>query len=211
MKGKILAAITVLCLVSLPALADDILTPPWDRGADGTTFARWEFSTPDPNPIPDEEINPYGPAEASVWTGVGQGWFDMWGGRQGVWPLSGAAEIMIPNRPEPYPWKDIWVQITWAAQVPGAVPLPGELVWGGIAELVQEQPLEPTMELPPVGETWMHSTYLIHLEPNPDHEIIRIDGSIMIDELVIDTICIPEPMTLGMLALGALALRRRRA
>ncbi len=146
---------------------------------------------------------PYGPPEMSIWPGIGQEWWQEWEGRQGVWPLSGALEAMLCNRPEPLPYKDIQVQITWRPQVPGGFLMVREMMWGATGSLVQELPLE---------NGWMHSTYMIHLEPNPGMEIVRLDGSVMIDELVIDTICIPEPMTLSLLAVGAaaLTLRRRR-
>ena len=57
---------------------------------------------------------------------------------------------------------------------------------------------------------WVHSTYLIHLEPNPAWEIVKIDGTLVVDEIVIDTICFPEPAAMGVLAVGGLALLRRR-
>ncbi|MFW6146725.1 MAG: PEP-CTERM sorting domain-containing protein [Planctomycetota bacterium] len=139
----------------------------------------------------------------AIWTGVGQQWWDEWEGRQGVWPLSGAIEALLYNRPDPLPYKDIQVQITWKPQVPGAFLTVRELMWGATGSLVEERPLP---------DDWTHSTYMIHIEPNPPEEIVRIDGSVMIDELVIDTICIPEPMTISLLVVGAgtLALRRKR-
>ncbi|MBI4580191.1 MAG: PEP-CTERM sorting domain-containing protein, partial [Planctomycetes bacterium] len=61
----------------------------------------------------------------------------------------------------------------------------------------------------PLG-TWIHSTYLIRLEPNPDFEIVLVSGSITVDQLVIDTICYPEPASLMLLGLGGTLLLRRR-
>ena len=196
-------AVILICSLAVAgsALADDLNPPPWQRGMDGTTWAAWEFSTPDPKPMPDAGYLPYGPPDTTVWTGVGQQWWDSWEGRQGVWPLSGAMEMLLFNRPEPLPYKDIQIQITWMPQVPRAEPVVTELMWGGTGELIDEIPL---------SSDWTHSTYMIHLEPNPDMETVWIEGSIMVDEVVIDTICIPEPMTLSLLALGALALGRKR-
>jgi len=37
-------------------------------------------------------------------------------GRQGVWPLSGEIWIDFPNQPEPLPFKDIYIQLTWEEQ-----------------------------------------------------------------------------------------------
>ena len=197
--------VVLLCSLALAgsAFADDLVPPPWQRGTEGSTWAAWEFSTCDPNPMPDAGYLPYGESDMTVWTGIGQEWWDSWEGRQGVWPLSGALEALLLNRPEPLPYKDIQVQITWRPQVPGGFLMVRETMWGATGSLIGEMPL---------ADGWTHSTYLIHLEPNPEMEIVRIDGSVMIDELVIDTICIPEPMTVSLLTVGAgaLALRRRR-
>jgi hypothetical protein len=214
----VMKKITVILIVSVfvcnfsvnPTSAED-LNPPDFRYQDGTTYARWEFFTDDPMPIPDDQFNPYGTASMEIWPGVGQAYWPQWGGRDGVWPLSGAAEIAIDNRPEPLPYKDILVQLTWAEQVQDVVPLIWETISGVEAELLDQVTLNPTGEAPPADGFWYHSTYLIHLEPNPDFEIVRIDGAVMIDELVIDTICIPEPCTIALLGLGGMVLLRRKS
>ncbi|MCL5103730.1 MAG: PEP-CTERM sorting domain-containing protein [Armatimonadetes bacterium] len=186
------------------AWSDDLHPPPW-RGQPGTTFAAWEFLTPDPNALPDQMYNPNGVPAMQIWTGIEQHWFDQWEGRIGVWPLSGALEVLIPNYPPPNPYKDIWIQITWAPQVPDVTPFVKEKISGTLAQLVSQTPFP--------GTPWVHSVYAIRLFPNPTHEIVRIDGGIMVDELVIDTICIPEPSSLLALSGSVLALvawRRRR-
>ena len=200
----------IVCNFSLDlAYAEDLNPAPF-RGQDGTTYARWEFLTPDDQPIPDELFNPYGSTTMQIWPGVGQEYWPDWGTRTGVWPLSGAAEISIENRPEPLPYKDIWVQLTWAEQVQGVVPLVWETISGIEAEVHDQIVLNPTGEPSPADGFWYHTTYLIHLEPNPDFEIIRIDGAVMIDELVIDTICAPEPCTIALLGMGGIVLLRRK-
>jgi hypothetical protein len=207
-KMFVAAAATVVVLSLLPGrcLADDLNPPPWQRGVSGTTFAQWEFSVLDDVPPADIYYNPYGtpmmqiiPVEA---------WLPQWDGRQGVWPLSGTVLATIPNNPDPNPFKDIWIQLTWEANTttpaPGGIPIVMENTGAGTpATLVSEISL---------GGNWYHSTYAIHMVPNPPSETIQINGLIMLDELVIDTICVPEPGTLSLLALGgaALFLRRRR-
>jgi len=208
--GKLLAVCAAIAAYAPVAVADDLNPPPW-RGQEGTTYARWEFLTADPNPLPDEQVNPYGQADMSVWSGAGQHWMEVWGGRAGVWPLSGAMEVWIPNQPEMLPYKDIRVQISWAPQAPGSQPLITEKDSALEAWLVDEMLLEPTLEPPPVGENWIHSTFTIHIEPNPLSETVRIDGAVMVDEVVIDTICIPEPATLGLVMAGGLAALRWRS
>jgi hypothetical protein len=50
---------------------------------------------------------------------------------------------------------------------------------------------------------------------NPQYEDVIITGSYYVGEVVVDTICIPEPSSLALLAVGAISLlpyawRKRR-
>lgn len=193
-----LVSIFVLVLANL-SFGDDLYPPSW-RGQPGSTFGEWEFSTPDPNPLPDLGHYPWGPPTTQVTPGFLQSWVPSLNGRQGAWPLSGEIYVTIPNQPALNPYKDIQVQLTWTEQQPGNRPAVTETRFNVGSTLIHEIPL-------PGG--WMHSTYLIHLEPNPDWERILISGGITVDEMVIDTICAPEPMTAGLLIVGAMLLRRR--
>ena len=204
---KRLLLLVLVMVGAVPALANDIVPAPW-RGAEGTTYARYEFLTAENAPLPDAAINPWGMPVASILPGVGQQWWASWGTLRGVWPLSGRMDFGIPNRPEPWPFKEIWIQLTWTSQVPGAAPVvllndktPAQVYGTAI--------LGPTGEAAPAGEFWMHSVYTFHIEPNPPSERLTIAGGIMVDEVVIETICAPEPR-LGFLVLAAIPLLRRR-
>ncbi len=212
---RILFALVVVCvsLSATCAFGDDLYPPPW-RGQPGTTYQQWQFLTADQAAVPDVVNNPYGAPSAQVWPGTGQWWWPVWGGRVGVWPLSGAIELYIPNRPNGGEYKDIWLQLTWAKQAYASVPIVSTLPQGSV-ELISEIDIGPTNEPPPAGANWWHSTYNIRIYPNPDFETIRIDGTIMVDQIVVDTICIPEPGSLaamfaGLVGLAGFVIRKRR-
>lgn len=201
-----LLVLTIMVLsVCAPVIADDLNPPPW-RGQPGTTFQKWEFMTPNPSPLPDAMNNPYGIPQTMVLPGFQQVWWPELKGRMGVWPLSGSIETTIPNSPIANPWKDVWVQLTWSPQVPGGVVMVEERRFGGIFTEISRMPL---------GGEWFHSTYHFRIYPNPDWETIFIWGSVDVDELVIDTQCVPEPSSLMVLAgslfgLAGFIARRRR-
>lgn len=200
-------------MAARPAWADDLNPPVW-RGQPGTTFEQWEFSTNNPASTPDLVYNPYGQPVAQAFPGTNQSWVDEWGGRQGLWPLSGTIEATIPNNPEPQPYKEIWVQLTWAKQVDSSTPVVWEKDSGVYGTLVEQDVLGST-GLPSPNDLWYHSTYEILLQPNPPSEVVKIDGTLVVDELVVDTICAPEPSTLALLVTGAMGFLayawRRRA
>jgi hypothetical protein len=58
-------------------------------------------------------------------------------------------------------------------------------------------------------EVW-YSIYHIDRLVNPPSEYIKIRGGINADELVVDTWCVPEPATIGLLCLGTAMLRKRK-
>ncbi len=204
---KLIVVSLALALTGSIALADDVTIPVW-RGDPGSTYQLWEFSTPELPPTPDEIRNPYGYPEM-VLTPAGD-WIQSIDDRQGVWPLSGEIDVWIPNKPPICWWKDIQIQLTWKPagltdQFWDDKPLVG--VTPGV------DPYKSIMVSTTDGlvNGWMYTLFEIELIPNPPWEWIAIKGDILVDELVIDTICIPEPMTICFLGLGALTLLRRWA
>lgn len=203
---KLFLLVAVALVVTLQcSFADDLKVPPW-RGVDGSTYHRWEFGAPDPAPVPDEWYNPYSgglPPEIMIEPGPGMGWLPELDGRFGVWQLSGHIDVDILNRPEPLPWKIIQIQLTWTPQPNTGVPLVWETNSGIVATVVDEVVLgNPT--------AWFHTTYRLLISPNPSWEHIQIGGDIDVDELVIDTICIPEPGSMALIGIALLALLRKK-
>ena len=187
----------VLTALTAPVLGDDIVHP-WWRDDARTTYERWEFGE-NVNPVPaDEYRGEFATPQASLPNG--KFWPEMLG-RTGVWALTGQIFAEVENYPEPLDEKWIWVQLTWAPEDPGNRPIVEAWVETdtGTTEqgvIVSEISLE---------EPWMHTTFQILLTPNPVFETIHIDNSVYVDQLVVVTICIPEPATLSLLTLASLA------
>ncbi|HSW46127.1 MAG TPA: PEP-CTERM sorting domain-containing protein [Phycisphaerae bacterium] len=206
---SITISLVVALAMALPALADNLNPPPW-AGGPRTTMQQWEFDTPADPAAPDIDLNPYGNPYADPNPGSGQHWEPTYGGRTGVWPLSGNILAWLPNYPVIDDYKDIWIQLTWAKQVFTTTPVvsaPGFPT--AVVTNLGTQVIGNT-GLPAPLDKWYHTTFNIRLPYNPTEEWVRVDGTLMVDELVIHTICVPEPMSIGLLAIGGMALLRRR-
>lgn len=205
MKQLLIFSAAVIVVVALSGVAQANLVPPW-RGEAGSTLQGWNFGSSIITPQPQMLLNPYGDPLLKV-TPAGN-WISEIDGRQGVWPLSGEIDVYIPNLPEPNPLKYIWVQVTWKPAEYRDIFLPDEPIVG-VAPFDVMTTGKEQLQLP---EGWVQSTFKITIEPNPPEEWITVKGNVLVDELVIDTICIPEPATICLLGLGGLVtlLRRKR-
>jgi len=181
----------------------------------GYTLQAWTFSNEADPSAPDVSINPNGEASADLIGGFFQNtvWLENDLGHQGVWIIDRGEGsdmmIRVPNYPPQNPIKKIWLQVVFNAQenkAPNVFVLPE-------GDDTQPIPRMELVELSAVDNSYMHATYSLELPFNPTWEYIFIrprDCQVYIDTVIAETQCIPEPMTLIILGLGSLLLRKRR-
>lgn len=213
-RGIQLVVSGLLCLAVMQAVA--IASPAF-------TYQMWTFDDNDNPAAPEVDENDFGIASAFV-TASGDdtfgshGWANYVQGHYGVWYGDMVvAELTIPNQPEPNWYKEIWIEIL------GRGYLPGEEYTGtgyGLGEGYEVlAPLGGVTEdlgftATPEPDGWIKIVFGLRIYPNPDFEIIRftlLDTGAAIDHIIVNTACIPEPMTLVILGLGGLfSIRLRR-
>jgi hypothetical protein len=206
-------AAVALAVLSMAVVADAGYTGPSWRGDPNTTVQQWSFGDSGTSPSPDTGFppNPYGtPQTWIVNNAVYSGSIDS---HSGVWQLgTGEIDIFIPNNPAAQFQKDIWVELVWKGI--DSTFRPEQTMLGFYPDGSYTQ-LNTTREDTSVGSGWTSSVFKISVWPNPPSEWITIGGDIYVDQVVIDTRCIPEPIpepaTFGLLiGVAFMAIRRGR-
>lgn len=213
------------------ALADD-LNPPTYRGQPRSTSAEWDFLTNQPSP----QIQPDGttvplvvgdfkaqldaafPASAPHPSGATFGsiaWTDAQSNGGYLGSAGGNPPVLafnVPNWIDNEPLKLLRLQITYSGPTPGT-SVQGFLGVPGSSDAVVEDagPLLPqTSPSLPEGMNYVFQDWT--MQPNPDWEqvVIFLQPGTFIDQVVIDSISLPEPAAFAALASVSLLLRRRR-
>lgn len=124
-------------------------------------------------------------------------------------------DIIIPNYQVPQPKKEMQIELIWRAAKQNFLP---DRPLIGVLPLYDNEGINYSEQIMLLEEGAAQATtplirtvFAVDIWPNPSSEWITIKGDIDVFRVAIDTRCIPEPATLGLLIGGALmAIRRRR-
>ncbi|MCX7426618.1 MAG: PEP-CTERM sorting domain-containing protein, partial [Planctomycetia bacterium] len=223
----VFSLLVVLCLSAGMASADYYGPPGWDSNP-YFTHQSWSLSRGLPlgaaNGADPGYINPAGMPLATRLAGT---WLnDLGMGRQGGWSFAAGttgllASISVPNIPDPDLRKELWFQATIKTNDIGDLGL-GIDVYDDQGNPFSLSPANLVIDPFAVdgGATWAHVTGLYSIAPQPIWESVVLTGALgpneylIIDQIDVDTRCVPEPSTVAMLLggglLAVLRWRRRR-
>jgi hypothetical protein len=218
----VVCALALLVVCPQIATADDF-APPWYRGQPLSVYAAWDFVPPPGSFVAGWD------AETEIVTGGSAGEvlrkfgtrtshidFDMasnwtWDGVTNIAPVvtpGASLAVNMVNWIDQMPYKLLRIQVTYIGQAPPDIMVPlvagfegplNELTYPG--SLVQRVDVDPN-----------HFFVDWRIIPNPDWEQILIHVPIgnWINQIVVDTVSIPEPATVGLLLLALVGMGAAR-
>jgi hypothetical protein len=222
----VFSLLVVLCLSAGMASADYFGPPGWDDDP-YFTHQSWSLTSGSRNgafkPADPGYVNPGEPVATRL---VGSWLDDLGMGRQGGWSFGAGtsgllATLYVPNIPNPDLRKELWFQATIKTNDIDDVGL-GIDVYDDEDDLFSLISLDITVIPgdPGDGGTWARVTGLYSIAPQPIWESVVLTGTLgpneylIIDQIDVDTRCVPEPSTVAMLLggglLAVLCWRRRR-
>jgi len=220
MKKLITICLVLVCVLSTVStvLADDLYPPTW-RGLPGTVTAEWDSWTGFGYMMyPDSwNSNPGLPYPPDSYAYNGTTLLPEYNGRTNVIELTGDRQIdfWLPNFDNENPYKDVWIQVTYYA-------VSGDQYSSVDAYAYMAEVTEPVLITEYSYEGgWYTDVWNLQIRPNPEWELIYVNFTAgvggteplypaYLDQVVIDTICVPEPATICLLGLGAVSLIRRK-
>ena len=183
-------------------LVADFNPPAW-RNLPGTTYQRWEFSVSAPLPIADDYSNPYG--SPTVTNSIVGNWYDQVSNHQGIW-YSETISFSVPIAPETLNDTKYRIQMVWMSPT---IAITNVSFFardsGGIVPATQAEIIDQYYDL-----GWTYTTFEMVAAPLDSIPILYFEAkskgnlqSVYVDEIIIDSILIPEPNAFVLLSIGA--------
>lgn len=212
---RVFVLVTGLAILAGPALADDVFPPVW-RGETNTVFAEWDtwegFNTT-PTPFyPDMwTSNPEGLTSPDAQAYGTAAYLPSYESRSDVVQINGLNQIdfLMPN----FIGEDLtelWIQLTyWVADTTD------------ITFLLDTDPYTGAIFGPQFEGTfeheygWVTEAYSFTILPSVASELITLDFAgaasmpVYLDQIVIESVAVPEPAALALFAVALVLLRRR--
>jgi len=153
------------------------------------------------------------------------------GQRQGGWAINGPQDgtewftIDIPNQRDENMYKELWFEMTFrvsdqilATEIVDRVDL--QVYADGIVDGAHQFSALGTdggvIGVSATGQIWLRFEGLFSFDPQPFSELMILTGTlnagegVLLDQVDIDTRCVPEPMSICLLGVGVLGVIRRR-
>ncbi|GEM_PF-2148838 len=209
---------------------DDLYSPPWTRGIQGATNQQWTFSTSAIYALPEIKYNPYGQPYADVLMPASR-WFDMTfvvPNMRGIWAMTACCpgmDMHIPVCPDMPAGSTVetWIQVTYAVN--------NQMLYGkptiefGSPATLEDEAFYTVVTTPPTlfPNSWCLWRSKWSVTPVDGRISFRLDHDpnlrAAIDQVVVDTLCVPKdvvPEPSGLIALtsglaAAAVFRRSRA
>jgi len=224
----IAVTVAVAAVLGLARLAygDDVFPPTW-RGGYRTVFAEWDSFIQDGTTIPPDSwsASPGGVSAPNAWLSGDAEYYEAYLGHSGVlslhgapsWP-QGSIETLFENHDLGGTSVDVRIQVTYLPPVYGEFYFSFNVQGPDWAHAYGTSPgPSPIATTMPDSNGWVTSVYEFHdiseghgLPLSETIALRQYSGTGFVDQLVIDTRVVPEPGTCSLLALGGLALLRRR-
>lgn len=215
---RVCALMTGVVILSGAALADDVLPPVW-RGESNTVYAEWDSwegfnTTPTPFYPDNWYSNPVGLSSPDSQAYDTAQYLSSYADRNDVVEIDGMSQIdfLMPNFVD-QDQTELWIQLTyWVAETTEVTFL---LDTDPYTDDINGPYLQGSVEH---DSGWVTEAYSFTILPSVDAELITLDFAdassstpIYLDQVVIDSVAVPEPTAAVLLvALAALGLARRR-
>ena len=201
-----LSVLSFICCNAFGSYIADLNPPEW-RGLEGSTTQSWSFLTDDPAPIADQYTNPYG--TPCVYDEIDGEWYylnyipDTWDAESIEFyiPIDESADATCYR-----------IQAIWNPSATTKFEL------DFYVKDAEGNIYQTTMIDENYAQRGAYSSFEITVPNTGDYSILYFESSTMgmtsptlFDEIVIDTISVPEPMSLSLLVLGGFFLKYRKS